>query len=243
MLKKIFNCLLAICLCCTVLTLSVGHVDAKDSISNYIIAGSGTETDPYVLSSDCPYKEELDNKAREIVQPSITPLIDFSDALTGTKHYGQYNGGVWRYTSGGPDGSYNDALTILGISYGNFDVVELFVDDILSDSTMLARLQSALNDNLIGSALTATLTSLYGGPAATMIGGFFLFAINSASGTDSTIIAQAHREREGILEINYRTSYNGSWYVTSCLDVWHTASSGMAQEPGSYYGTGYYTSK
>lgn len=92
-------------MCLSAITMNVKKVNAKDDISNYIISGSGTKTDPYVLSSDCPYKEKFDDMAREVVQPTVSPLVDFSGTLTGEKRYDQYNGGVWRYTSGGPSTS------------------------------------------------------------------------------------------------------------------------------------------
>lgn len=240
MLKKIMSVSLSICLCMTAFTFSLSHASAEENIdlSNYIVSGSGTEADPYILSPDCPYKEELDNMAREIVQPTVMPLIDFSGTLTGTKHYNQYDGGVWRYTSGGPDGSYNGALCISGISYGNYEVTEVLYDN-LNNSNVIV---DALVDGLIGYALVNALTSYIGGLAAGVLSDFFLFAVANPNILDDSVIREAHSQREGLLEISYRTSYNSSWYATTCLDVWRTASSGMAQEPGSYYGVGVYTS-
>lgn len=45
----------------------------------------------------------------------------------------------------------------------------------------------------------------------------------------------------GILEISYKTSYHGSWYYTSCLDVWRI--NPTTKTPGSAYGEDVYRSK
>ncbi len=115
--------------------------------------------------------------------------------------------------------------------------------EVLDSSTLSGILKSKLTEGLVGNALTVALTPAFGAINAARLGGFFLFTIAGAAATEASVLAAALREHEGILEISYRTSYNGSWYYTSCIDVWHTASSGVVSMPGSYYGNGYYESK
>lgn len=243
-MKKLLSFSLAACLC---LSCFIGNMkEAKayeNDIMNYVISGSGTEDDPYVLSDDNEYKEMFDEMAREAVQPTVIPQIDFSGTLTGATYSGQYNGGVWRYSSGGPSTSSNGAMTILGISYANHRVVDFYAAQILSGLTYSAIIKSKINEGLVSTALTNALAPSIGSSNASLVGSFILFAISSANASDNKVLADALASNQGLLEISYRTSYNGSWYYTSCIDVWRTASSGKVTVPGSYYGIGTYSSK
>lgn len=243
MFKKLLTISLATCLGLSCFIGNITKAKALDNdIMNYVISGSGTEDDPYVLAGDNEYKEMFDEMAKEAVQPTVMPLVDFSGTLTGTSYSGQTRGGTWSYSGGGPTTSSNGALTILGISYSNnSDTGKL--SSVMTNTTYKKYLVNSLASGLSSSALTSALTGTLGASLASAMGSVFGFSFVSfvASQTDLNIVNQALSKGVGILEISYRTSYNGSWFYTSCLDVWHTCP--IAKTPGSYYGNGVYRSK
>ncbi len=241
MLKKFLTITLTLCMSLTMFLPNITKVSAvEEDISQYIIGGAGTFDDPYILSGDSTYKEMFDNIAKEAVQPSVMPAVDFSGTLTGLSYYNQTNGGVWSYTHGEPGTTSDYALVILGISYvNNADTQKLSA--VLNDSSQLSVLKSHLSAGLTGATLTAALKGALGATTAGIMGNIFLYAIDAAAAVDKNIVNQALSINGGILEISYKTSYHGSWYYTSCLDVWRTYPT--AKTPGSAYGEGVYRSK
>ena len=240
-IKTFLKYSLSICLIISSFGFNLKKVNAvEEDLSQYIIGGTGTFDDPYILFGNSTYKEMFDNVAKEAVQPTVIPAVDFSGTLTGTSYYNQTNGGIWNYTHGGPGTSSDYALVILGISYvNNADTQKLSA--VLNNSSQLSVLTSHLKAGLAGAALTAALKGAFGTTMAGVIGNIFLYAIDSAAAVDKNVVNQALSINGGILEISYKTSYHGSWYYTSCLDVWRTYPT--AKTPGSAYGEGVYKSK
>ena len=241
MFKKISIFALSLCIGLSIFLPNISKVSASEkNISQYIIGGTGTYDDPYILSGNNTYKEMFDNIAREAVQPTIMPVVDFSGTLTGKSYYNQTKGGVWSYTHGGPGTTIDNALVILGISYvNNSDTQKLSA--VLNDSTQLSVLKKYILDGLVGKALTDALKGSLGASLAGIMGSIFLYSIDVAAAVDKNIVNQALAINGGILEISYKTSYHGSWYNTACLDVWRTYPT--AKTPGSAYGEGVYKSK
>lgn len=242
MLKKFVSLSLVLCmsLACFLTNITSTHAVENDDLSQFIVGGTGTFDDPYILSGDSPYKEMFDNMAKEAVQPTVTPMVDFSGTLTGPVYYGQTNGGIWRYTSGGQGTGSDYSLVILGISYVNNAETQV-LSSVLNNTSMKQELVKALGANILASALYDFFVGSWGTSVAKAISSIFVFAIDTASVTDIKIVNEALSLNAGILEISYKTSYHGSWYQTGCLDVWRTYPT--AKTPGSYYGNGVYRSK
>lgn len=238
MFKNIIIPLLSLGMIFSCLT-TVNAKEATDDIMSYVIGGSGTYDDPYILVGGNQYKEMFDAKVRGYTDPNIMPFVDFSGVLTGTRHYYQYNGGVWKYTSGGPGTTSNNALQVNRVNYVDkqtvYDSTELtdsFWDDV----------GNFLTKGLFGQALKSALIAA-GVPssAAKVASMIFKFAYQAGlNNSDRELLKTAKRNGWGVLEISYQTSWNGSWYATSCLDYW--SSYPTAREPGTYYGIGIYTS-
>lgn len=240
-IKKLLVLAMSMCMTIGLMTIPIhANETDPDDIMNYVIGGTGTEDDPYILSENNPYKEKFDAMAKEAVQPTIMPAVDFSGTLTGPVYYGQTNGGIWNYSGGGPSASIDNALTILCISYCNNDDTEV-LSSIKNDASQLNLLVQELAKGLIGAGLTAALTPAFGPKIASTIGGIFVYAIGAGPAVDNQVINQALSKNVGILKISYRTSYHGSWFYTSCYDVWHTEPT--VKTPGSYYGYGSYSAK
>ena len=51
----------------------------------------------------------------------------------------------------------------------------------------------------------------------------------------------AYKARKGLISCYYLTSYQGKWYSHSLSETWSTCPT--AKEPGTFYGTGTYTSR
>ena len=245
-MKKIKNLLvLAMTLCMTVgLLITPAHANETDpdDIMNYVIGGSGTEDDPYILTSDNPYKEKFDTMAKEAVQPTIMPLVDFSGTLTGTKYYNQNSGGSWQYGGGGPGLDINNALVILNITYNTPYHAEN-LNDVMNNGTWKSWLLDSLIEGFSDEALLSSLMSKglaydLAFSCKTIITFGYITDITNAA--DSQTVRTAANNGQGILAINYRTSYNGSWFYTSTLDIWRDYPT--ASTPGSYYGSGRYSS-
>ncbi len=222
-------------------TVNASDVNGDDDIMNYVVGGSGTYDDPYILTGDNQYKDMFDARVRGYSDPNLMPLIDFSGVLTGASHYNQNNGGEWIYKSGGPDTTANNALRVNRINYVDkqtvFDMTELTTSSVLWDD-----LADRLSKGLFGAALKSALLVI-GVPASAATAASMIFKWYYGAGlknSDRELMKTAKRNGWGILQINYQTSWNGSWYVTSCLDYW--SSYPTAREPGSYYGIGTYTS-
>ena len=240
-MKKVKKVLITITSLCMLMCMSSTSVSAKHpDIMDFVISGTGTENDPYILGANNPYKEQFDAQAKEAVQPSLMPLVDFSGTLTGPVYYGQTNGGIWNYTGGGPSSSSDNALIISGISYSNNAATQT-LSSVVNNASLFNILKENLGAGLAAGGLTKALTSAFGFKIASTIGSIFAFTMEVAQSVDKNVINQALNKHVGILEISYRTSYHGSWFYTSCLDVWHTEPT--AKTPGSYYGNGVYSSK
>lgn len=56
---------------------------------------------------------------------------------------------------------------------------------------------------------------------------------------DKNLITDATNQNKGFLEISYKTSYHGSWYLSNCLDIWRNYPT--ATLPSSQFGNGVYT--
>ena len=84
MLKKLMSISLVLCMClaCFLTNITPASAVETDNLSQYIIGGTGTFEDPYILSGDSQYKEMFDNMAREAVQPTVMPMVDFSGTLS-----------------------------------------------------------------------------------------------------------------------------------------------------------------
>ena len=70
-------------------TVNASDVNGDDDIMNYVVGGSGTYDDPYILTGDNQYKDMFDARVRGYSDPNLMPLIDFSGVLTGASHYNQ----------------------------------------------------------------------------------------------------------------------------------------------------------
>ena len=242
MFKKLLTISLATCLGLSCFLGNITKANALDNdIMNYVISGSGTEDDPYILAGDTEYKEMFDKMAKEAVQPTVMPLVDFSGTLTGAQYKNQNNGGIWRYSGGGPSTSSNGALTILTITYNN-NLNTGRLSATLNNASWAQALVDALVSGYCGSALATKLTPIVGPTIATGLASIFSVSIFSfaASKTDKTIVDNALSQGSGVLEISYRTSYNGSWFYTDTIDYWRDY--GTVKTPGSYYGNGVYHS-
>lgn len=240
MFKKLLTISLATCLG---LSCFIGNITkAKaldDDIMNYVISGSGTEDDPYVLAGDNEYKEMFDEMAKEAVQPTVTPLIDFSGTLTGAQYENQTAGGIWKYASGGPSASSDNALVILGITYNNEDAARGFYSK-LDDYSFVGKLTSDLKNFLYGSALEASIAKVYGLKIGALVAGIFGIMTEYTVLGDKETLKNAVTSNKGFLVITYKTSYHGSWFRSSTYDIWGKCPT--VTLPGSYYGIGNYYS-
>ena len=240
MFKKLLTISLATCLGLSCFIGNITKAKALDNdIMNYVISGSGTEDDPYVLAGDNEYKEMFDEMAKEAVQPTVTPLIDFSGTLTGAQYENQTAGGIWRYASGGPSASSDNALVILGITYNNEDAARRFYAE-LDDYSFIGQLTSDLKNGLFGVALEASITKLFGMKIGALVGCIFGFMTTYSVLADKETLKTAVTTNKGFLLISYKTSYHGSWFMSSTYDVWGNCPT--VTLPGSYYGIGNYYS-
>lgn len=109
----------------------------------------------------------------------------------------------------------------------------------MNDPSELEYLVSKLKQGLFKTALVNALKPVFGGVKAQIIGTIFKFLVKNSSYVEKQIVKDAYNLGKGILQISYTTSYHGSWYYHSCLDVWRT--SPTVKEPSNYYGIGHYT--
>ncbi len=135
-MKKALSLIIALIICFStcICTYSAKETNEKDVFS-YIVGGNGTKDCPYILSSECPYFDETEVVVKEVIQPTIQPLVDFSGTLTDKSFPNAKNGGVYRYKGGGPDASVDNALLILGISYVNNEDTQVLASSIGDTST------------------------------------------------------------------------------------------------------------
>ena len=248
---------------CTIFSLLGGNINVhaaeneEDDIMQYVIGGSGTEEDPYILSHDNEYKEMFDAMAREAVQPSIQPAIDFSGTLTGASHANQWDGGKWERNSAIPNPN-NVTMRIDNITYNSYSKTVSLWREIRNNSSLRNELVIALGNGYVGEGLGSYLVRIFpalnGSSFITAITTIFTFRAIGGYEPNQEIIADALANLRGTLQINYATTYQGAWYASNCADFWHTYRSrqiengviepymAVAVEPGSYYGTGEYES-
>lgn len=240
MLKKILLSALASCLLFSTSFHEKITVKAEESnIFDYVISGSGTFDDPYILSGNNIYKKTFDAIAKESLQPSTMNIVDFSHGLTGKSYSNQINGGKWTYISGGLDVNTDNSLLITNISYAGKNELNDLVS-VCENKVYYDMLNSFLIANVYGKALDAALASSVGVSCASNIASIFFFIADVVSAQEKNLIFNAFNSNLSILNIQYKTSYHGSWYLSNCIDTWRNFPT--ATTPASYLGNGKYTS-
>lgn len=246
-LKKILLCVLSVCTALTQLntTISVNASEAENNdIKEYIVSGSGTYDDPYVLGGDNQFKTYFDNMAKESVNPTVMPALDFSGVLDGSNVIqNQTYGGKWSYSSGGMTAITNNALVVLGVAYGAPTYAQR-LKQMKSSSLLFDTLQDGLISGLVGTGLIALIERKVDlteeqEEAIRKIFAFVFISVAGLSLDDQRELDSAANTSKGILEIQYKTSWNGAWYKSSCLDVWESYPT--VYLPNTTYGIGGYS--
>ena len=224
-----------------------------------IISGDGSAGNPYEVDySKAPhfkeYMDTLNEEVMSVLQGDISNNMNargiYDGILTGGTRSNQTNGGEWKYTSGAPSVNYNGNICMKKIVYisraktakiadvlnnGDFDEVENLKNTIVNSSYSAAR--TALAAKIGTEAAEAVLVAVGKFSAIFTVAEALKF-INDYF--VKSRYATAKTNGYGMINATYQTSYNGSWYAQYGEDTWtdpHTV-----HLPGSYYGTGSYTS-
>lgn len=235
--KKSIVTLLVCSLMCGLFMPSARALEPEmDDISHYVLSGSGTFEDPYILDNDNPYKTMFDEVMRNSVRasnPNVSTYSVFSASLTGGPRYAP-SGGKWTYTSGGLDASADNRMVYKGITYSDHTRISVLMKG-LNNLIILDHIKDALGDYLFGPALNNYLQSK-GVPediadAAEDVFGF-VYGKFTFAGNDKAIL-EAAAQSGGVMEVVYNTSYHGSWYQSSALASWD-------EYPNAYFPVGPY---
>ena len=237
------------------------NINDISQLSNYIISGTGTQDDPYVIDDSCPYKAIMDQQIASIFAISdhnsdyISLQSDFNGALTVCCSIA-LNGGYWKCTSNYPTTDSNGTCWIQKIDYvSNADVRSIAMG--LSNTSFIQAVYDAIENGKSGLALKQWILNYcayqYGWNSSTVITGnltletlasgfmhlFYLYAgvqimtaaINSLQ--YSTLMSW-YGSNYGQLNVYYAISYNGSWYQTYTETAWTTYA--LAYAPAAFYG-------
>ena len=228
-----------------------------------IIAGSGTEDDPYIVDyANAPYFEEFVLNSL-YQQPQGNASIQVNPTgFTGlmlTVLYDDATSGVWVYSSGGLPVTSNGNIRFSQISYNpNFQVerIKAIVDNNQAWLYAIGEIESLVNYGLtlskanIEGAVQSALLDL----GITALGGFtasqiasavalLLGAVGSTTGkiqlvyaVTSSAVNSAYQSEISLVDIYYLTAYNGAWYANSVTETgW---SNDAIYLPADVYGTG-----
>lgn len=234
-----------------------------DTVENAIIAGTGSEDDPYIIGPAlAPEFAEYLEMCGDVAMAEAGIISGYSSStgiavpdafgtpLQGTAHYSP-NGAIWVYSSGGQPSSYNGAVRFKHIEYVNYsnkyqifanlnllkNLLNQFGSSIagLSFSAAVAYLQT---HGATGS-LAVAIANVFGKSSVNL--GFTLAILLAEIGNWYTTIYPlqiAINNGHGIIEVNYLTAYNGSWYEYMSTEEWTGGTTGY--EPISLYGSGNY---
>lgn len=242
MLKKFFLSFICVSYVITSCFIFEDNVVNADDIEIVVLSGDGTSENPYELG-ECELKDILDNRVKRSINNTnegSSNYAIYANSLTGSRHYAK-DGGIWTYSSGG-NVAYNGQFIYMGISYNNGEQCATLSSS-LNNSTQLERILVYLAEGYAGKTLATKLTSLLGATKAGIIGGIFAFVYYNYNPTTlhRNMLDKASNEGKGVMEIRYKTSYNGQWYYTTIFEYWDSYP--YAYEPGSNYGIGSYNSK
>lgn len=268
-MKKLLSGFIAFILSITILPTTV--VQAKEQndifddteIMNAVIAGDGSEDNPYILDYSLvpEFEQFVIDAYNNPRHSSASTVSSFTDSNL-TKYQGIYsNGGVWVYSSGGMSVSSDGSLRFSRIAYSTVDQTHKLYSartnpsawnklvDILKGlgGVVLTKsnVASAVENGLkiagyatIGgysAASIASATVAVVGATAAIYGSWTLLNQIVNLKTDSELNA-ANASNLTFVNINYMTSYHGSWYsYTTVESGW---ASNKVYVPTSFYGTG-----
>lgn len=265
---KVFKSLIVLCMAVMTVFRSFGVTNVKaesydETIENAIIAGTGSEDDPYIIDPALApeFAEYLEMcgdvalaEAGIISGYSASTGIAVPDAfgtlLQGTAHYSP-NGAIWVYSSGGQPSSYNGAVRFKHIEYVNYSntyqiymnlnlsksLMNEYGDDIASFSFNAA--VAYLQSHGVAGSLAVAIANVFGKSSVSL--GFALAILLVEIGnwyTTTYPLQTAIINGHGIIEVNYLTAYNGSWYEYMSTEEWTGGTTGY--EPISLYGSGNY---
>lgn len=110
--------ILVTCICtmfslfCSNISVQANQLEEND-IMSYVISGSGTIDDPYIFSGEENfYTVMFEKNLISKISFQNKEKSNFNGVFNGTVYYNQFDGGVWKRTSGGPSTTANNALRL-----------------------------------------------------------------------------------------------------------------------------------
>lgn len=161
----------------------------------------------------------------------------WSNILKSKELSSQYQGGIWKNTQQSTDVLSNGSFIVSSITYKNHEFVENEVSNRLDSIANISYLVALTWLGIFVGGLLFGLSRVWKSGIACLL----ILYIMSYAGTNDAL-NQAHQTKEGIMQINYRIFYNGSWTSFTTQEVWDTASKGIIYVPDSEFGIGTYTS-
>lgn len=232
----------------------------EEEISKSIVSGDGTAENPYIINDKTApmFSQYLDEKGKEAISllqgtSIISPYGILDGVLSGKSHSSQTKGAYWVYTSNAPSTVSNGNIWMKKVEYvSKNDVINIcagftsssLIETFKGSITSIAGkgLSSAV-DILVSKGFSKTVaTSLakWIGCGSTFFGAAIVLAEISNFFSQKPYL-DARDAGKGLIHAEYNTSYQGQWYSHSLSEVWSNYPT--AKEPGSYYGTGKYTSR
>lgn len=161
----------------------------------------------------------------------------WSNILKSKELSSQYQGGIWKNTQQSTDVLSNGSFIVSSITYKTHEFVENEVSNRLDFIANISYLVALTWLGIFVCGLLFGLPRVWKSGIACLL---ILYIMSYAS--TNKALNQAHQTREGIMQINYRIFYNGSWTSFTTQEVWDTASKGIIYVPDSEFGIGTYTS-
>ena len=249
--KKLMLSIISFCLIIPVFSFNVfASEDTTQTIDisilpSYIESGSGTQEDPYIIDSSCPYKIIMDQQIQDIFSNQDNEIMltsDFSGALSVKYNNTRYtNGGKWHCTGNIPSSSSDGICWIRNISYGSNSYIDELMT-IRNTATWWTSLNTGIL-NVCGPDLVNYLVNTgVSTTVAAACGYLFLYTacIDVLNSVTYSYLSTTYNNGYGLLTVNYSISYHGDWYATSTVAQWTTYP--YVYVPASYYGTGTFTS-
>lgn len=161
----------------------------------------------------------------------------WSNILKSKELSSQYQGGIWKNTQQSTDVLSNGSFIVSSITYKNHEFVENEVSNRLDSIANISYLVALTWLGIFVCGLLFGLSRVWKSGIACLL---ILYIMSYASTNEA--LNQAHQTKEGIMQIDYRIFYNGSWTSFTTQEVWDTALKGIIYVPNSEFGIGTYTS-
>ena len=233
----------------------------EQEIERSIISGDGSAEHPYVLNTETApkfteYMERNGQKALNLIQENsgISTYGVMDGVLSGKSHANQTNGGYWVYKSGAPSAIYNGNIWMKSVEYvSKEDTKNIFASLSVSSTRnkFFEALSSVLGSKTLSSAASKLAAKGFSNAVATSLCKWLGFGGSALAGyllvsdindwVKKAPYEAAYKAGKGLISCYYLTSYQGKWYSHSLSETWSTCPT--AKEPGTFYGTGTYTSR